>query len=69
MMFSIFVNACKKYRFSFSLSTHGQIAIMLKPNNAFGNIYINQGYHDNFNKIFLKAIKEMKRYRKERDNQ
>lgn len=70
MIFSIFARACKKYGFSFSLSTHGQISIMLMPNNAFENIYINQDYFNrNFNKIFLRAIKEMRQYRAERSYQ
>jgi hypothetical protein len=66
-MFLIFIWACRKYKFSFTLSTHGQTAMMLNPNNAFEHIYINQSYYDNgFNTLFSKAIKEMKRYRKER---
>ena len=64
-MFAIFVWACKKYGFSFSLTTHGQISIMLTPTDAFESIYVNQSnYSYNFNKLFLKAIKEMKLYRK-----
>ena len=64
-MFAIFVWACKKYGFSFSLTTHGQISIMLTPTDTFESIYVNQSnYSYNFNKLFLKAIKEMKLYRK-----
>ena len=38
---------------------------MLMPNNGFGHIYVNQDrYSYSFNKLFLKAIKEMKLYRK-----
>lgn len=64
-MFVIFIEACRKYGFSFSLTTHGQASIMLMPNNKFEHIYVNQNcYSYNFNKLFLKAIKEMKSYRK-----
>ena len=64
MSFWLFVNACNKYSFTFSISTHGQISIMLRPNNTFENLYINQDcYNRGFSKLFLKAIKEMKRYR------
>ena len=38
---------------------------MLTPNDAFRSVYINQNYYSyNFNQLFLKAIKEMKSYRK-----
>lgn len=64
MSFWLFINACNKYGFTFSLSTHGQTAIMLRPNNTFENLYINQDcYNRGFGKLFSKAIKEMKRYR------
>lgn len=64
-MFTIFAWACRKYGFSFSMTTHGQINIMLRPNDAFENIYVNQSsYNYNLSKLFLKAIKEMKLYRK-----
>lgn len=66
-MFSIFIKACNKYNFSFCLTTHGRISIMLIPNDAFVKLYINQEYYScNFNKLFFKAIKEMKLYRKKR---
>ena len=42
----------------------------LKPKNTFESITIERDYFDyNFNKLFLKAIKEMKKYRRERGYQ
>lgn len=65
-MFYIFIRACKKYKFSFSLNLHSRLIIILHPNNTFESINIKQERCDhNFNKLFLKAIKEMKRYRRE----
>lgn len=67
-MFSIFIKACKKYEFTFALSTYNNLTMILRPNNTFENIDINICCH-NYNKLFLKAIKAMKEYRKERGYQ
>lgn len=64
MAFFMFVRACKKYRFTFALSTYGGISLILRPNNTFENIKFNEECF-NLNQMFLKAIKEMKKYRKE----
>ncbi len=64
-MFFIFANVCKKYSFNFVLSTCGELKLSLHPNNTFDVINIQHGYYNrNFNKLFLKAIKEMRAYRK-----
>lgn len=65
MVFFMFIRACKKYRFTFALSTYGGISLIIRPNNTFENIKFNEEYF-NLNQMFLKAIKEMKKYRKER---
>lgn len=63
-MFFIFIRACKKYKFSFMLNTHGDTTLILKPTNTFESINISREHFDcGFNALFLKAIKEMKRYR------
>lgn len=67
MIFWFFVMACEKYKFTFTISTHGMLTSILIPNDRFITIRINQGLKSReFNKLFIKAIKEMKRYRKER---
>lgn len=70
-MFFIFIKACKKYKFDFTLSTYGKTSMMIRPKNTIENIDISQGYYHGYesNKLFLMAIKEMKRYRKERGYQ
>jgi hypothetical protein len=67
-MFFIFIKACKKYNFDFSLGTYGELTIVLKPKNTFENIEVKQKYYYNrdFNQLFIKAIRAMKRYREER---
>lgn len=64
-MFFWFFRACKKYRFTFVLSTYNGLKLILRPNNTFKNIELKGKYRDvpNINKVFLKAIKEMKKYR------
>lgn len=63
-MFFIFVKVCRKYGFNFSLNTTGGLTLTLKSKNTFENIEIKQEYYNkNYNKLFLKAIKEMKDYR------
>lgn len=67
MMFYIFVRACEKYNFDFSVNSNSIQAMSLRPKNTFEGITVERDYFDwNFNKLFIKAIKIMKRYRKER---
>jgi hypothetical protein len=64
-MFYIFVRACEKYRFTFSLSAYNELILTLRPANTFESMVIKQGYYEsNYFILFLRAIKEMKRYRK-----
>lgn len=64
-MFFIFINACKKYGFQFSISTCSELTLVLRPNNTFEKIEIKQEYHNqSYFKLFSDAIKEMKMYRK-----
>lgn len=66
-MFYIFLRACKKYRFSYSLSAVSELTIALHPNDALGFVEVKQEYYDSsYFKLFLKAIKKMKEYRKEK---
>lgn len=65
MIFNMFVRACKKYKFTFSLSTYGGLTLILRPNNTFENIKIERKYLE-LNSVFLIAIQTMKEYRKER---
>ena len=67
MIFFRFIRACKKYRFSYGLSSVSELILILRPYDNFNNIKISQGYYNwNYRKLFLSAIKEMKNYRKER---
>lgn len=68
-MFYIFIRACRKYKFTYVMSTYMGLTIILRPNNTFDNIELKQNFYcRDYNKLFLQAIKEMKRYRKERGN-
>lgn len=63
-MFLIFIRACRKYGFDFSLNTTNGLTLDLRPKNSFNNIEIKQEYfRRNYNKLFFEAIKEMKDYR------
>lgn len=64
-MFFKFVRACRKYRFTFALSTYGGLTLILRPNNTFENIEIKEECID-YMSMFPKAIRVMKKYRKER---
>lgn len=65
-MFYIFIKACKKYKFSFVLHAYGKDALTILPNGSFEYIDIKQGYYErNYFRLFLKAIKIMREYRKE----
>lgn len=64
-MFFIFIRACKKYKFVFSLSALNGLTMTLHPVDNFSSIIIKQEYYErNFNGLFSRAIKEMKMYRK-----
>lgn len=65
MLFFRFTRACVKYKFTFALSTYNGFTLILRPNNTFENINLKDEYCS-FYRLFSKAIKEMKRYRKER---
>lgn len=64
-MFYIFIKACKKYAFTYALSTCGGLTLILRPYDTFENINIEEKFCD-YNKVFIKAIKEMKKYREKR---
>lgn len=64
-MFYIFLKACKKYRFAYSLSAITGLTLTLYPDNAFGFIEVRQEHYErNYFKLFLAAIKKMRAYRK-----
>ena len=66
-MFYIFLRACKKYRFAYSLHAVNDFIITLHPKDALGFVEVKQEYYDrSYFKLFLKAIKKMKTYRKEK---
>lgn len=65
-MFFIFNRACKKYKFTYILNTNNGFALTLYPNNGFGKaIEVKQEYYErSYYRLFLRAIKAMKTYRK-----
>ena len=66
-MFFIFIRACRKYGFTYSITAINGFRLDLHPHNTFEKIEVKQEYYRrNYFKLFLTAIKEMKRYRKER---
>lgn len=65
MMYNVFLKMCKKYRFTFALNTYGSLSLTLHPNDSFKKIYLNEKYYKH-NKLFFRAIKEMKQYRVKR---
>lgn len=63
-MFYIFVKACRKYKFTYSLNSINGLILSLRPNDALGSIELKQGFYEkNYSKLFLEAIKIMKAYR------
>lgn len=60
-MFLRFVKKCKKYKFNFAINTSVGLTLILRPINTFESIRINE---NSYWKLFLKAIREMKKYRK-----
>lgn len=66
-MFYIFLKACKKYRFAYALHAVNEYIITLHPKDALGFVEVKLEYYDrNYFKLFVKAIKKMKEYRKEK---
>lgn len=65
-MFFIFNRACKKYKFTYMLNTNNGFSLILRPSNSFNEaIEVKQEYYEcNYFKLFLKAIKAMKTYKK-----
>lgn len=64
-MFYIFILACKRYKFSYTLNTVNGLTLKLHPNDTFGFIEIKKEYYErNYFKLFLQAIKKMKSYKK-----
>lgn len=62
-MFFRFERACKKYGFTFVLSTYGKVSLILRPINTFKNIELEEDYYD-IRRILSRGIKTMKEYRK-----
>mgnify|MGYP003301090842 CR=1 FL=1 len=70
-MFLIFVKACKKYRFTYAISSYSannELTLILRPINTFENIKIEEKLCglESYCRVFIRAIKKMKKYRKER---
>lgn len=63
MTFFRFVRACRKYNFTFALSTYLELKLIIRPYHTYKNIEIVEEY-PNYNRLFKRAIKEMKEYRK-----
>lgn len=65
-MLFIFLKACKKYSFAYSISSVNGLVLTLYPNDSIGFIEVKQAYYErNYFKLFLNGIKKMKAYRKE----
>lgn len=62
MRFARFIRACRKYRFTFVLTTYGGFKVVLRPNETFENIEVVDNNAD-YRKLFKSAIKAMKEYR------
>lgn len=62
-MFNIFIKACKKYGFTYVLTSYNGLSLELRPNNTFKRIEIKQEYNRNYSKLFMAGIKKMKLYR------
>ena len=63
-MFLKFVRACRKYRFTFALSTYGGLSLILRPKDTFENIVLRDDRYCNYSKIFNDGISKMKEYRR-----
>lgn len=64
-MFLIFIKVCNKYKFSYAINAINGLILTLHPNDSLGFLEIKQEYYEkNYFKLFLRAIKRMKEYRK-----
>ena len=64
-MFVIFLAACRKYKFTYSINANHGLTLHLYPDNMFGFFEVKQEYYArNYFMLFLEAIKKMKDYRK-----
>lgn len=66
MWFLLFIKACRKYQFTYSLYSYCYLRLDLMPINTFEHIKVKEDcycYNKNYNKLFRKAIKIMKEYR------
>lgn len=63
MTFNRFVRVCEKYKFTFSLTSYFGLKLVIRPYHTYKNIEITEK-HSNYRKLFKRAIKEMKEYRK-----
>lgn len=61
MLFYVFIMACKKYKFRYMVTSYIKPSIILYPSNTFDKIEIN---NLSYFRLFLTAIKKMKKYRK-----
>ena len=59
-----FYKACDKYDFSFVLSTHCGLRLTLRPIDTYEDIELKEERYWDYNKLYKKAIKIMKEYRK-----
>ena len=65
-MFRIFVLACKRYKFTYTLYANNGLTLTLHPNNTFYSFSVKQEYYNrNYFKLFYEAIKKMRLYRRE----
>ena len=64
MWFWRFQRTCVKYDFSFELTTYSGLKLVLRPNRSFENIIRLSEDNKKYNKIFKRAINEIKEYRK-----
>lgn len=65
-MFYIFLRACKKHKFDYTLHALNDFIVSLHPKDNLGFIEVKQEYYErNYFKLFVRAIKKMRIYRKE----
>ena len=62
MIFVRFFRACSKYGFTFIFSSYSNLKLVIRPNDTYKNIELVEKYPF-YNKLFIRAIKEMKQYR------
>lgn len=67
MSFRRFVKACRKYKFSYALSTYCYPTLVLRPDNTFENIELKYSYTD-YRLMFKEAVQKMKEYRASHDH-